>query len=390
MRITFVLGRCILSRANFGLLVLLALAVAGCGGLPVAGPHTNDILSDHKDYLLVDVTPQVCDVLARGANGSLAEAFKAEEPPPSYAVRPGDTLSVSIWEAGGSGLFATTPMPTGAPVPRGTTLPPLTVAADGTIAVPFAGRVLVAGLSPADAEHKIATALKGKADDPQVLIAIAQSPANSISVVGEVGKGSRVTLDVGGTRLLDAVAEAGGVRIPANEAELRLTRNGRTRSIPYDQLLRAPAENIFLRPGDVLTVLRTPRTFTAFGAFGRNYQIPFETDVVTAEEALAKAGGLNDQRADPAGLFVFRYEPPEIASQLGATSPQAQGMVPVVFHLDLSQAQSYFLARRFVIEDKDIVYAANAELNEVQKFLNLLGSVLSPAATGATVGTAIR
>jgi polysaccharide biosynthesis/export protein len=113
--------------------------------------------------------------------------------------------------------------------------------------------------------------------------------------------------------------------------------------------------------------------------------------VISAEEAIAKAGGLQDQRADPAGVFVFRYEPANIVDQLapnranGGTNP-----VPVVYHLDMSRTGSYFLARRFDIHNKDIVYAANAEFNEVQKFLNLLGSVLSPAATGASVSAVLQ
>ena len=38
---------------------------------------------------------------------------------------------------------------------------------------------------------------------------------------------------------------------------------------------------------------------------------------MTLVEALAKAGGLQDQRSDPAGVFLFRYEPPPMVKALG-------------------------------------------------------------------------
>ena len=38
-------------------------------------------------------------------------------------------------------------------------------------------------------------------------------------------------------------------------------------------------------------------------------QVTFGAEKVTLAEALAKAGGLLDLRADPAGVFLFRFEP---------------------------------------------------------------------------------
>jgi len=49
------------------------------------------------------------------------------------------------------------------------------------------------------------------------------------------------------------------------------------------------------------------------------------------------------------------------------------GRFPSNYRLDMRNAGSYFLARQFGVRDKDIVYVANARLNEVQKFLSLLG-----------------
>lgn len=379
--------------------VVFAILCAGCGSFPVAGPLSSDVIHNSSaseqarvDYAVIDVTPAVCAALAKHAPRPFLSAFGNQPPIPDDRVGVGDTLSVTIWEAGNSGLFATVSPAGGFPTPRGASLPPLTVGQDGKIAVPFAGRVAVAGKTIVQIERQIVSALAGKADDPQVVVAMAQGLTNVAIVGGEVAKPSRVPLAVGGEHILDAVADAGGVRIPVNESRIRLTRGSKTAVTTYAALLRHPEENIFLQPGDIVTVSRAPKTFTAFGALGRNYQIPFEADALSVDEAIAKSGGLLDQRADPSGVFVFRYEPAELVAALAPGShPQtAEGDVPVVYHLDMSQAGGYFLARRFAVHDKDIVYAANAQMNEVQKFLNLFGSVLAPAATGASVSTAVH
>ena len=65
------------------------------------------------------------------------------------------------------------------------------------------------------------------------------------------------------------------------------------------------------------------------------------------------------------------------------TNPGAA--VPVVYHLDLSDAKSYFLAQRFKVEDKDILYVASANANTLEKFLGLLGAATNPIVTGIII-----
>src|SRR4029077_5934531 len=139
---------------------------------------------------------------------------------------------------------------------------------------------------------------------------------------------------------------------------VRLSRDGITATIPMETLVANPAENIYAQPGDVLTLVRLPQSFTAFGATGANAQLQFSSEKMTLVEALAKAGGLQDMRSDPAGVFLFRFEPPTVVAALNApqlgTGPDRAS--PVVYRLDMSDANSYFLAQRFPVEDKDIIY----------------------------------
>ena len=85
----------------------------------------------------------------------------------------------------------------------------------------------------------------------------------------------------------------------------------------------SPRRTSSSQPGDVVTLVHDPLTFTAMGATGRSGVAPFETIGLTLEEALGHAGGLLDDRADPAGLFVVRYEP--------QTVPETMGEAGVIF-----------------------------------------------------------
>jgi polysaccharide export outer membrane protein len=159
-----------------------------------------------------------------------------------------------------------------------------------------------------------------------------------------------------------------------------------------ETILSSPQENVFLRGGDVLTLVREPQTFTAFGAIGSNQVIPFNRIGLTLEEGVARAGGLLDFKSDPDGVFLFRFEPPSTVAALvpGRAIDKREKLIPVVYRLSLRDAKSYFLARSFRMRDKDVLYVANATGAELQKFLNLISTVTSPVISGIGVGGALR
>src|SRR5439155_19825847 len=138
---------------------------------------------------------------------------------------------------------------------------------------------------------------------------IKQSAANSVSVAGEVIGGKRVPLSPGGDRLLQVIAAAGGAKAPPHDTFVRLSRNGVTATVPLATLVADPDQDIFAEPGDVLTLVRRPQTFSIFGATGKNAAITFNSERLSLNEALAKAGGLLNDRADARAVFLFRYEP---------------------------------------------------------------------------------
>ena len=194
-------------------------------------------------------------------------------------------------------------------------LPDQVVTPDGAISVPFAGRVRAAGRTPLQVQEKIQQSLAEKAIEPQAIVTISKTVTNTATVSGEVVSGARVPLSVGGDHLLDVIAAAGGAKAPVYETFVRLSRGGVTATIPMDQLVSDPAENIYAWPGDVLTLVEVPETFSVFGATTQNTEVPFGAEKISLDEALAKAGGLQDLRADPQGIFLFRFEPSRVVER---------------------------------------------------------------------------
>lgn len=258
------------------------------------------------------------------------------------------------------------------------------VGPDGAITIPYAGRVRVAGRTPAEVERRIEALLARKAIDPQALVVVGGSTANAVAVIGESVGGKRVPLAPGGSRLLDVIAAAGGPKAPAHDIVVRLSRGGATGSIALATLVAEPDQNIHAEPGDVLTLVRQPRTFSVFGATGRNAAITFDSERLSLTEALAKAGGLLDQRADPRAVFLFRYEPVDTVRALGQpiAAKAPRGLSPVAYRLDLQEARSYLLAKRFPVQDKDIIFVADAKAVPVTRALQALSKVTGPVLSG--------
>ena len=375
--------------------VLAGMIVAGCSSLPTAGPTASDVKHQEiKDnevrFALVDIDDNVVAALLASGRDSFHTRFKKYGRPPQPRIGVGDSVVVSIWEAAGGGLFGASATDHVSAGSRSVTIPEQMVGQDGGISVPFADRVPVAGRLPVEVQKTIERRLAEKAIEPQAIVTVTRSITNSATVTGEVIAGARVPLSLKGDRLLDLIAAAGGAKTPLYETFVRLSRDGVTATIPMEMLVSDPAENIYAYPNDVLTLVRLPQSFTVFGATGANAQVNFTAERMTLVEALAKAGGLQDLRADPAGVFLFRYEPPPIVKTLGRPELGSgpEGTSPMVYRLDLSDAKSYFLAQRFPIRDKDIIYVANADLNELQKFFTLLNTLSGPIITGIVVRNA--
>jgi len=383
---------------SWGLVCLCAVWVTGCGTVPSAGPTASEIVSNESNtgiisgYVVVDIDERIAAIVAKRQAPTLYGMFRDSRRPPDVRIGSGDAVTVTIWEAGSGGLFSSASIDRNSPGSRTATIPEQEVSQNGTIQVPYAGRLKIAGLRPAEAESLIVDSLRGKAIEPQAVVTITKNRNNTVTVTGEVTNGMLAPVSVKGDRVLDVIAAAGGLRAPGHEVFVRLTRGEKSANVPFNILLADARENVYVRPGDVLTVVREPQRFTAFGGTGRNELIQFDAAGMTLEQALARAGGLLDFRADSTGVFLLRFEPASLVAEMLPERKEqiATNYVPVVYRLNLRNANSYFMARAFPMRDKDILYVANAPLTEVQKFLSVIGTITAPVLQGAAVYGVVR
>lgn len=369
---------------RMALAALALAALAGCAIAPASGPSGSAVREAAASpdqtsvpYAYALLTPQAIEVLERNRAEPPAD-LAGRGGADAQVLRVGDIVDVTIWEAVEGGLFSTANSES-----RGAALPRQRIGPDGRISVPYAGRIEASGRSPEAVAQAIVKALAGKAIEPQVIVTIAQSPVSSVTVLGDaINHSGRVDLHGVGERVLDVLASSGGSKAPAHRTLIRLSRGDVQAEAHLARILREPSQNVRVQSGDVIAALDIGQSYTALGAAGRPRRIPFSTEVVTLDQAIAEAGGLDDARADPRSVFVFRYEDPEVVASLagpGSLAGRPDALTqPIVYGLDLSDPGSFFLARRFAMEDGDIVYTANADLAQAGKVFKVVDSALSP------------
>jgi polysaccharide biosynthesis/export protein len=360
-------------------------SLSGCatfpGWLPTSGPSREQVIEakgGRPDFPIqvVDLTDVVARRLLANQKRSLFSDTLVNKSAISYNIGPGDVVEVSIWEAPPAALFGATALDPrgGTATTRVTAFPEQMVSKEGTINIPFAGAVPAGGKSLQQIETEIVRRLTGKANQPQVLVRVIRNATSNVTVVGEVASSTRMPLTARGERLLDALAAAGGVRQPVGKMTLQVTRDNQVQALALDIIIRDPKQNILLQPGDVVTALFQPLSFTVLGATGRNEEINFEAQGITLAQALARAGGLQDFRADARAVFVFRFEDSKALDWATPLNTTPEGKVPVIYRVNLLDPASFFVAQSFPVDNKDVLYVSNAPAAELQKFMNILYS----------------
>lgn len=366
--------------ARLALMAVAAALVTGCAFVPKSGP-TSSAIDDAAVDPAATVVPFAYSIITPDTLKALSVKYIAPEedlsdagPNQGQVLRVGDVVGVTIWEAVEGGLFSGV-----AASNKSATLPKQRIGRSGMISVPYAGRVRAAGRTPESVADAVAGALEGKAIEPQVLVTVEESPVSAVTVIGDAAeKSGRAELAGVGERVLDVIAAAGGSSVPTHRTLVRLTRDGRQAETHLSRILREPAQNVRVQAGDVISLLDNGSSYVVLGATRRPQRLPFSTEVVTLDEALAEAGGLQDNLADPGAVYIFRYESSDVVAALTGKPQGPEPTEPLVYNLDLTDPGSFFLASRFEMEDGDILYTANAPLANALKVISAAAFVLNP------------
>ena len=381
-----------LRTAVFGGLLLIIPALGGCTLLPGSGPADGAIRDpidrnpEGLPHAFVRVTPRVVSVLSAAA--PRLTQFATQQRPRDLRFGIGDSVSVSIFEASSGGLF----IPAEAGVRPGNfiTIPNQSVDTKGNISIPYAGNIRALGRTKEEVQLAIVDALKNRAIEPQVVVSTVDQRTSLVTVLGEVLRPGRIPISATPERVLDYLARAGGTQGPASESWIMLERNGRRATAPVGALIYEPTNNVYIHPDDTLFLYREPQTYLAFGAMGRQTQLPFGAWRLSLAEAVSKAGGLIDTQADPASVFLYRGETCEVAQTLGIDCSQYPGtVVPIIYNINLREPASFFLASKFEMRNKDVLYVTNSTSIEVGKFVAFLRTlnqaVQDPVQTATSV-----
>jgi len=369
-----------------GARALLALglcgALAACA-LPRTGPNRAEIFDGSVlkggNAYVVEVDDRVTRATAVSPALGFASSFRDAEVLGSDVIAPGDMLSLTIYEnVRDDPLLGNTGQ-------RVSALSEVQVDGQGFIFVPYAGRVMAAGLSPEALRQSITEKLSPQTPDPQVAVSRVAGNGATVTVSGSVASQGVFPIDRPTRTLTAMLAQAGGISIEPESALVRVTRGGKTGQVWLSDLYDQPGLDIALRPDDRIVVERDTRSFVALGATGSQKLIPFETQSLTAIEALAQVGGLNAQLADPTGIFIFRTESAAVANKVLGRN-DLTGRHRFIYVLNLTDPMGIFEARDFDIRDGDTVYVTEAPYAQFTKALAALNGTATSANAISSLG----
>jgi polysaccharide export outer membrane protein len=356
--------------------------------LPRSGPDHKDVDRDASvkvttkerrvgiDYALIDLSKNVLSYFSAPQPTSFKGFGGGRGGAPEIPLGFGDVVQVAIFEAQSGGLFI--PSDAGSRPGNYISLPEQTIDRNGTITIPYAGRVPAAGRLKETVEQDVEDRLASRAIEPQVVITTTTSRSSQVAVLGDVNNPQRIEISPAGERVLDVISAAGGLTTNNIETNVTLQRRGKTATVAYTTLLKNPAENIYVAPDDTISIDHERRTYLMLGAAGTSGRFDFEESDLTLGEAIAKAGGLRDDRADPAQVLLYRLVPKKTVAAMHVDATRFTGeTVPVIIRANLRDPATLFAVQQFKMEDKDIIYISNSDSVELVKFLDIVNSVSS-------------
>jgi protein involved in polysaccharide export with SLBB domain len=279
-------------RARFGLLAFL-LALAGCGSQPRVDEEVPTVAQAvDKGW----IAPPGAEELTPGEQDVLSKVLEPKVPGPDYTIRRADELNVKV--VGVTDLSGT-----------------YRVGPDGSIGVPWAGTVLLEGLTRAEAIEALRKIYQPHfKTELTISVDVGTYAPMKVYVLGEVTNAKEVELEIGGT-LLEALAAAGGLKREKEAATPGRAAISRGKEqviwVDLDELLRKGniALNVELQAGDVIYVPNVQaRLAHVLGEVNDAGALEIG-DGISLVEALAKAGGPSKD-ADLRMVFLVRRSLP--------------------------------------------------------------------------------
>jgi polysaccharide biosynthesis/export protein len=329
---------------------LCILPLASCDFMSMVGPQKGGIIRGEHPYKLISVRSR-SDIPRVGSNNEVGQIpIPLHGSGYSDKVRSRDSLQFTITDLSEQSPFFT----------KGSNIGPLEVPEDGQVSIPYVGQIQVIGLSLAQIASDLNAKLKPVSSTAQANVARTARIPRTANVIGEVKSSGAIPLEQANLNSIDLLAAAGGAASDDFLYKYILRRNNRDYVSDYEFFRQHPFP---VEAGDLLTVTKdTHRHFYVLGAIMKTRTVPFPVAAPTLADAIGAASGLDEQRSDPSGVFVFRKGNPDL-----------------VYTLNLKDPACILLSQRFPIRGEDIIYVTEAPLAR----WNRLISQLLPTSTAA-------
>src|SRR5439155_8998988 len=190
-------------------------------------------------------------ILAKAIPRLISE-FPVSRRPTDIRFGIGDVVGVTIFEASSGGLF----VPAEACVRPGNfvTIPSQAVDVNGNISIPFGGEIRARGRTQVELQQAIVDSIKNRAIEPQVVVSLVDQRTSLISLLGDVGRPSRIPALLTPERIVDAITRAGGCRGPGQDEEVMLERDGRRELSPLGAVACELASSLLVHADDVINL----------------------------------------------------------------------------------------------------------------------------------------
>ena len=241
-----------MSRIHSQLVYLsLALLLAAAPGALQAGAQPAQAHPGLRRVAAVDTAGAKPAAAAKPATRAAAKPDVAAQPEaqsaassadPEYLIGPGDVLAIDVWHE--------------PEISRS-----LPVRPDGRLSLPLAGELRAQGLTTDQLAAQIAQRLKKYMDHPAVTVMVTDAQSRRFNILDMVNHPGSFPLNHP-TTVLDAIAEAGGLRDFAHEKKIYVIRKRASDGVEirfnfnYDQVQRGlhMEQNILLQPNDTVVV----------------------------------------------------------------------------------------------------------------------------------------
>lgn len=324
---------------------------------------TAQLIIEQEKTMLVAAAEATAAASAPATNGAARPTGPANNadraPGADYTIGPGDVLNVTVFDH----PELTIPAGSNRSAAEAGTL----VAANGTIFYPYAGIIKVSDKTAGEVRAMLVQKLAKFVEKPQVDVRVISFRSKRVYVVGEVKTPGVIDVTDVPLTIVDAVNRAGGFTLNADLSQVLLTRDGQTWRVDVQALYENGdvSMNVPLRPSDIINVPdRQINKIFVLGEVQKPGSIFMPKKRMSLAEALADAGYINQQTANPHFIFVMRNQTDK----------------PEIYHLDSKSPDALLLADRFPLQPRDIIYVDAADVarwNRVITSIQPTASLLS-------------